>query len=86
MYEVQTDHRVDVYGDDVMKLVDWRTGDVLVMASRVGGVWTIQTPGLADTTAVTRQAAVTSMIGAALESQPGAGYSTWVPDEITGMD
>ncbi|ASR75884.1 minor tail protein [Mycobacterium phage Aziz] len=86
MYHVQTDHQVVGFGIDHMKLFDARTGEPLVSATRVDGVWTVEAIGIPNVTAEDRPGALTAMTEQALASLGGTGYSTLIPHELWEMD
>lgn len=89
--QVQTDHQIVGFGDR-MTLVDTGTLDVIVLAERTDGVWTVRADGHADvkvpatqSVQLPRENVIQAMIDLALEVSPNDGYSTLVPHGLPDL-
>jgi hypothetical protein len=89
--QVQTDHQIVGFGDR-MTLVDTGTLDVIVLAERTDGVWTVKADGHADVKVPATQSVqpprenvIQAMIDLALEVSPNDGYSTLVPHGLPDL-
>jgi hypothetical protein len=75
-------HRIDVYGDHKMVLVDEKTGVAIAVAVRgsFGLPWKVETPNHTHTRmAKDRSTALDHLTEIALEVFPADGYATFVP-------
>lgn len=86
MFDAKTDHKIEPYGANVMKLKEFDADIDIIVATRqdVGQPWTIHSDkdDVADTTADNREDAIQEMVNLALVALPGTGYSCIVPHDL----
>lgn len=85
-WRARANQQIVAFGDNLMRLYDNDTGDIIVTAAREGpeAPWTISGgEELADTAAASRREAVRAMTDRAYQIHPGTGLSTLIP---TGLE
>lgn len=91
--QVQTDHQIVSFGENLMTLFDNVSGNGLVIAqrSKPDSPWAISADGQDDVTVSNgpapqpRNPVLQAMVDHALAASPGSGYSTLVPVGLAEM-